>query len=78
MSPIKAPTPPTMKAQKGSSKMAAVQMIRSFKYICPPGTGMLKILMLMIIFIAIKTAVNASFLAPRRELLISGTSLTNF
>ena len=76
MSPIKAPTPPTMKAQKGSSKMAAVQIIRSFKYMWPPGTGMLKMLMLIIIFMAIKTAVRASFFALRRDLLISGTSLT--
>ena len=38
-SPRKAPTPPTMNAASGSRSMAAVQMMMSFIYRWPPGTG---------------------------------------
>ena len=36
---MNAPTPPTMNAPKGLSRMAAVQMMTSLRYMCPPGTG---------------------------------------
>ena len=46
--------PPTRNAPSGSSSMAAVTMTISFKYRCPPGTGMLNELSAM--FIAMNTA----------------------
>ena len=53
-------------------------MITSFKYICPPGTGMLRKLELIMMFMAISTAVRASFLTVSRDLLMKRILLDEF
>ena len=51
-------------------------MITSLRYICPPGTGTLRMLLLMMTFMPSSSAVSVSFLVGIRSMALR--SLTSF